>query len=785
MPAITGKIADNIQRHPVLYSIGVFLLTAIGVFLLFGLTIGDRQYLPGLKIDNSFEVWFRTDDPGKVTYDQLKEYFGGDEFVVVAFQVDDVFVPTVLEKIKKLTNRFSALPDVSEVTSLTNIDDFRSENDTLIIEELFKDIPATQQEMEVKKRRILANPLFTGNIISEDGRTTALIIEASTEPEEENYQRKLSDRIYRICEEEREDGRYDFKVAGSTILVGEEDKASTDDTVVEYSLCFGFVIILLYLSFRRIIFVVAPLGIIVIANIWTHAMLPVFGASYNMVLSIIATLVLVIGIADAIHLVSEYVYQAGQGKNARNAARNAFIIVAVPCFFTSLTTAAGFMSMMVSQLIPVKDFGFFSGIAMLATLVANMVVMMLVLTFIRTKSPAQRVSGLPDKPHPSGIMQKVMDRVARINRRYVTVNIVLAFLVILVSLTGIYRIKVNTNEIEYFPEDHRLPSSIRFIDDHLTGTMSLEVILTGEPDIFLEPEQLRRIDRLQKAIDEYPEVVKTFSVNDYLKEIYKVMYDNDKAYYRIPETVPMVAQFALISDDSLNDYLYITTYEAARIHGRFLNLDSTRMTEISKDIQKKIDTIFKGDEVRAELTGTMKLYVNAVTYIIQSQIRGFSLALVVIFVLMSLLVRSVKLGLIAMIPNIIPIFLTFGIMGWAGINLDFGTVIVASVAIGLAVDDTIHFISRFKSFYRKVGKYDDAIDLTIRHVGPPIAITSIVLFFGFIVLIVSTFKPIVFFGILAAITMVSAMVADLFVLPALIKVFKPFGKEKILNDNLG
>ena len=135
---------------------------------------------------------------------------------------------------------------------------------------------------------------------------------------------------------------------------------------------------------------------------------------------------------------------------------------------------------------------------------------------------------------------------------------------------------------------------------------------------------------------------------------------------------------------------------------------------------------------------------------------------------------------VAMIPNIIPIFLTFGIMGWAGINLDFGTVIVASVAIGLAVDDTIHFISRFKSFYRKVGKYDDAIDLTIRHVGPPIAITSIVLFFGFIVLIVSTFKPIVFFGILAAITMVSAMVADLFVLPALIKVFKPFGKEEIL-----
>ncbi len=778
MSIITGKIADNIQRHPLLYALVITLLTLLGLFLLLGLSIDGRQYLPGLKIDNSFEVWFRKDDPGKITYDQLKACFGGDEFVVVAFQTENLFTAEVLHKIKKLTRRFSRLPDVSEVTSLTNIDDFRSEQNTLFITELFKTIPSSAPEMEKKKRRILSNPLFVDNVVSRDGKTTALLIEVAAEPEEENYQRRLTDRIYNICRQERGGGRYDFKIAGSTILVGEEDKASIDDTVVEYALCFAFLIVFLYLSFRRIIYVLAPLVIIVIANIWTHAMLPVFGASYNMVISIIASLVLVIGIADAVHLISEYLHQFKREKGNTIAARKAFTLVAVPCFFTSITTAAGFMSMMVSQLVPVKNFGLFSGLAMLLTLFVNMVIMMLVLTF-RKQPPA--LSGMSEQPDASVshvILSRAMERVVEINRRYVGLNLVVALLVALVSLAGIHRIKVNTNEINYFPQDHPYPSSVRFIEDHLTGTMSVEVLLTGEPDAFLDPERLHRIDQLQQVLSEYPEVVKTFSVNDYLKEIYKVMRDNDEKYYRLPETSAMVAQFVLISGDSLDDYLDITTFAAARIHGRLLNLDSTRMMELSRDIQKHIARIFGGRAVNVQLTGIMKLYVNAVDYIIESQIKGFGLALVVIFLLISLLVRSFRLGLLAMVPNLTPIFLSFGIMGWAGINLDFGTVIVASVAIGLAVDDTIHFISRFKLCYQQTRRYEEAIDLTIRQVGPPITITSVVLFFGFIVLTVSTFKPIVYFGILAAITMVSALLADLFLLPALIKVFKPFGKQE-------
>ena len=221
-----------------------------------------------------------------------------------------------------------------------------------------------------------------------------------------------------------------------------------------------------------------------------------------------------------------------------------------------------------------------------------------------------------------------------------------------------------------------------------------------------------------------------------------------------------------------------TDFSVARIHIRFNYVDTRDMKTMITDIEQKISELFDGTGVEVEVAGSLPMYIHMVDYILDSQIQGFSLALIVIFIMLSILVRSFKLGLLAMVPNIIPIALTCGIMGWLRIDLDIVTVLIPSVAIGLAVDDTIHFIARFRFYFERTRNYDTALDRTIQTAGIPITITSIVLFFGFGIMMVSTFKPIAYFGLLAAITMISAMIADLFVLPALIKVFKPFGPEE-------
>lgn len=266
-----------------------------------------------------------------------------------------------------------------------------------------------------------------------------------------------------------------------------------------------------------------------------------------------------------------------------------------------------------------------------------------------------------------------------------------------------------------------------------------------------------------------------------LLEMNKILQDNNPSYYKIPEEKSMIEDLLFLSEGSEELSLYVDTmdYSTARIHGRLNYVDSNTLKAITTKIEAKIEELYHSGPVKAEVSGLIPIYINMIDYLIDSQVKGFSIALLSILIMLALLVRSLKLALLAMIPNIIPVFLTFGIMGWIGINLDLGTVLIASVAIGLAVDDTIHFLARFRYLFDKYRNYERAIDETIKTVGAPITITSVVLFFGFGVAVVSTFKPIVYFGLLSAITMISALIGDLFVLPALIKVFKPFGAEEI------
>lgn len=769
------KIIRHIQENKRFHIAWLSLLTFIGIILITGIKIGDRVILNGLRIDNSMEVWFRDDDPDWLKYKRFQDQFEGDEIIIVSFRTGDIFKRKILMKIKHLTAEFENMPYISQVTSLTNVHEFRGKGGMLTINELFERIPEEREILEKTRKRIMKNPLYRDNVISGDGKTTAIYIRLEKQPQGINYQRSVTDLVYDICERESENGRYTFHVAGGPALLALEDKASTDDAALEYSLLFIILVLFLYLLHRRIVYVIIPITVIAVANIWIHGIIPACGSSYNMITNIIATLVMVIGIADTIHFISEYNAEINIEIDSKKAAFKACKTIFIPCLFTSLTTAAGFMTMAVSHLQPVAEFGIYAGIAMLLTYVINMVLVTIWLGSV--KKGAKEMPGLKD----DGIIQRAMRKVSLINRRHVKVNVFIAILVFAVSLTGLAMIEINTHEIKYFKENHPIRVATEFIEENLTGTIPLEIMLTSAPGAFQEPGTLNKIEKLENFLESIDEIQKTFSAVDYVKEINRVIHDEEQEYYKIPDTKNGVAQLMLLTEGEHNEllnYVDFNDFSAARIHSRLNYIDTKQIRLIVDLVERKIAEIFPEDRIKAETTGAIPMYLNAEEYILDSQITGFGLALVVIFIMLTLLVRSLKLGLIAMVPNVIPIFLTFGIMGWLDIYLDMGTVLIASIAIGLAVDDTIHFIARFRHFFDMHKNYDTAIDETLHSVGSPITITSIVLFFGFGVLVVSTFKPVIYFGLLAAITMISALVADLFVLPALIKLFKPFGEEK-------
>jgi len=771
---ISKKIIENFFKYRHLHLTWVILLTLISAMSVTGLQISGKQILTGLRVDNSMKVWYGDDDPIWAGYMRFQEQFESDEFVLVAFQSEDIFHPVILRKIADLTDKLAALPYVLDVTSLTNVDHFWNREGTLMISELIPVIPEGPKELRRIKDLALHNPLYTGNVISADGRAAGILVRMEKPPDRLNYQREFTDLLEALLEKESEDGAYEFHAAGATNLIGLQDRATTDDALVETGLSFFLLALVLYFLHRRVVFVIMSLLVVMISNLWIHGLMAFVGSTFNMLTGTLVSLIMVIGVADSIHFVSEYTAQAKNQKSALDASRRAFLLVVIPCLFTSLTTAAGFLSMTVSEMRALQIFSLYAAGGMFTTFLVNMVFISICLSYLRQPYVAAR------QRNAGRFLRRLMEWVAGINRKHVRINIIVAVGVFLVSFTGIVKMEVNSYGLEYFRESHPVRKATEFIETKLAGTIPYEIMLQGPPGSFSEPEVLKRIDILQQYIASRPKTSKTFSIVDYLKEINEAIQDGGPSFRRIPDTRQEVAQLMLLAEgnETLESYVEVIDYSVARIHSRVENMKNNGFKKLNAAVLQKGAQLFDPVGIKVETAGLVPLGINLCDYVVDTQLKGFSLALVAIFLMLSLLVRSFKLGIIGMIPNIIPVALTFGIMGWTGIYLDTTTVLIASVAIGLAVDDTIHFISRFRLLFDKYGNYEAALDETIRVIGIPLTITSAALFFGFGTMLMSTFVPLANFGFLGAITVMAALVGDLFVLPALIKVFKPVGPER-------
>ena len=759
------KISQHILKHWIIYTGLVLLVTIAALVSIAGVTINDRQYLPGLKINNAFQDWFRKDDPGRVVYKEFQDLFGSDDSVVVAIDHGVVFTQATIDTIEILTRELEQLEGVEKVTSLYNIDEIRSEDDTVIVGSMFDQQPTS--DLQAIQRRALANKLYRGNVVDSKGTVSAIWIRSMVDPGRANHQRKLTDDVYGVLQRNLADGQ-DYYVAGTAAVIAAEDKASTEEALLTYLLLSIILILVLYVCFKNLILVFAPLTVVSLAVIWVFGLYPLLGAEFNLLSSVVASMVLMIGVANAIHYVTRYQAQYRLNHDAQKASIQAFASVAKACFFAIVTTAVGFFSMGISKFLPISEFGFYSGIALLLAFV----LLMLMLPIATAKLNAHSaIKSTEEKPTVA--LEALFIKIARFNRKHPFAVLLTALVALAISVMGMAKIEINTNFTEFFLEDHHYRQSVGFIDQNLEGSLGMEILLEGEPGSLKSPQLLTKIEALQSKLESYKEVTKTLSPVDYLKELNKALNENDQRYFVVPNSEQEVVQFAFLGEEVLTDFLDTLNYSYGRIHVRLLDLDSSEVLRVSNLIKSDIDELLGDSPITVSVTGIMELYSKSADYIVESQVYGLALALILVFGLVAFFVRSVPLALLVMLPNITPIILTFGLMGWFGIRLDFGTVVVASVALGLAVDDTIHFISGFRDYFDQYEDYDIAIEKTLLKVGPPMLITTLVLFCGFSVVMISSYLPLIYFGILAALTVSSALVADMFVLPCLLKLVKP------------
>jgi predicted RND superfamily exporter protein len=432
----------------------------------------------------------------------------------------------------------------------------------------------------------------------------------------------------------------------------------------------------------------------------------------------------------------------------------------------SLTTSLGMLSLMSADLAPIREFGLVAaGGVMFAFIIT-----VLLLPILLSALPVPK-GGRADQ-FRAGSFATLLGWLGRWRRGRATAILLVCAAAIIPAGLLLARLTVGTNSLDYFRKNDPVRVETEWIDSAIGGTTSLEFFIDGGREGALkEPDLLRRMERFQEYLEGLDGVTGVYSAVDLVKTLNRSFHDGDERMFAIPDSAVEVAQqlFIIEGSEHLEGFLSYD-YSKGRISARIEINASHEISLKMPEIEERMRKIF-GDAATVTATGWIYLMYNMEGYLLSSQIKSFLLAFIVIAVAIIVMLRSLRLGLLAMIPNMLPILLTMGLMPLFDIHLDVGTVMIAGIALGLVVDDSIHFLSRLKVEEGRTPDVRDAIEAAIIETGRPIIFTSLVLSLGFLIFVFASFNPIIHFGILSALVIMLALVFDLVVLPAIMGFF--------------
>jgi len=754
----------------------------------------------GVRFDNSFEAYFDTEDDTYIAYNRYRDDFGSDEISYIVYEAPDraegPFDLEVMRRIAQLTEAIEdEVPFVKEVTSLTNVEYLEGVADGLEIYDLLEEFPDDAAGMRDVRTKVLAEPLYLNGLITPDGRYGAVIVEMDVSSMDSIETLKLDpeggdglDNLYpQVSNTALEDilGRPEyagivFHHVGDVPLnaIYNEIIASESDRLGRA--CFAAIAVLLFVFFRRLMGVLAPLAVVGLSVLVAIGFAGLMGWALDLMFIMLPTLLIAVGVADAVHVISEFRANHAELGDRREAARHTLRLVGTPCLLTSLTTAAGFAAMSIAPIKSISHFAIYAAVGVVAAFVLS-VTLLFVLLSLGPRHPKRELNEVEIARAKGGkLVLGWLEAVARFDLRRRREIIAVFGVVFAISALGITRLTVDSNFMSEFSEDEPIRQETLFVDEIMGGTLSLVYLFdSGEPEGVKSPAVLHEIDGLQALASEHELVNKSYTLGDVLKDLNQAFHAEDPTFYTLPESRNLVAQYLLLYETSGGEELqnYVSgDFSTASLELRSKTVETSRL----RDLTESIDAHLEENPLEAStlrLTGVGALWLVLQEYLTTSQIQGFMLAFAVIAALLCIIFQSIKTGLLAMVPNLTPVVLTLGAMGWLDVPLDYIRLMLATVAIGISVDDTIHHMTRFRVEFQRTGSYEEALRNSFLDVGRALFITSAVLVLGFLVFRFSTLDTLVIFGSLLATTIGVALLADFLLMPALVLTFRPFGPE--------
>jgi predicted RND superfamily exporter protein len=776
--------------------------------------------LPKITFDTSTEGFLYKDDPQILAYNNFRNQFGRDEKIIIAIKTKDVFEPSFLKTLFTLHNDIEQnAPYIKQVDSLKNARKTTGNEDELIVEDLFEDgIPVDARQLQEIKQFALSNSIYENLYLSEDATFTTIMITTQTytsigvtaESESDMLESGFDDiddgiglseggfedsstenlefinvletnQLIKVVEETLQKYQSDdmsIYIAGSPIVTKNLQASLISDMSTFILYVVITIAFLLLVMFKRFSGIFLPLFIVVLTLLSTVGSMALAGAPITAMTQILPSLLLAVGVGASVHLLAMFYKKYDEVKNKKAAIAYALGHSGLAIFMTSLTTAASLASFSFSDIAPVANLGIFSALGVSYQLILTLIFLPALISLLPIKAKQHSVD---EKPM---LLDRVVHNLGVISITYPKTIVSISALVIVVSLALASTMQFSHNPLHWFAADNKVRINTETIDKELKGSITIELVLdTQKENGVYEPEFLNTIEEVTEIIYTFQGenyfIGKIVSINDVIKEINKALNENKQSEYIIPQDKDLIAQEFLLFENSGSDDLediVDSQFSKTRLSIKAPWVDSVEYVALMDDLESLLNNAFK-DTATVSITGTLPILADTITKSIESTIESYFIAFGVIAILMIILLGSFKLGLLSMFPNLTPIMIGIAFMVVFDMPLDMFTILIGAIAIGMVVDDTIHFMHNFNRYYSQTNNVDEAILLTINSTGRAIFITSIVLSSGFLVFMFASMTNLYNFGLITGVVVLMAMASDLILVGAMMKlIIKPKNK---------
>jgi predicted RND superfamily exporter protein len=738
----------TLSKHFSFQSVLEWILCRPLVVILAGsaVTIFFALHIPNLSFHTSVYDLIIEDLPEATRYDIFKSEFGSDEIIRVVIKADNIFDTATFRKIETLSATLAAIKGVRRVISLPEIKQ--------AVDAAGKwDIPDFM-------KRVAPVELFRKNLISKDHKVTAITLVLGDNVEQK---RVIRDVNHIIAGESYELSLYQI---GMPLVSQALASYTVKDFLRLPPLTLLLIALLLFVLFRNFVCILLPLMCVSVALIWTFGLLSMIQIPLSILTMIVPVFLIAVGTAYCLHIISEYTTCSQQAASKTNVVISTFSSTALPCTLAVFTTIIGLGSLFVNRIQAIHEFALFTCFGMFSLLITILTVLPAVLVLV--PKPNKKVSRIG---RLGNFIERFLDLIVNLNLHHQKTTLSLIGILIIIAAAGVFLIKIETNPVGYFKEGTPVKQHFHDIYQDLSGSFPINVVLDGRDAYYFEDAQhIAAVKGFQDYLETLPKVDKTVSFADYVMLVNYALHNYDPTYYTLPEEAFEVRMAinnykVMLGEDLFSSFM---TPQLNRTNILLL----THMSS-SRDFLKAKASILAYARhhfpkmLKCEVTG-FGIAASASSHLLTSgQVKSISISLILIFCIMLLMFLSAKVGLIALLPNFFPIIMNFGFMGWLGIRLSMATSLIASIAIGLAVDDTIHYLHRYNHEFKKDLNKDRALRDTIKKVGKPITFTTIAISIGFLVLLFSHFKPTAIFGFLMVLTMLAALIGALIILPSL------------------